>query len=53
MVITPAGESQWRIDAQVGAGIVPDSEPARQYHETLNKAHRWSRCSHNPVTRMR
>ena len=38
MVITPAGESQWRIDAQVGAGIVPDSEPARQYHETLNKA---------------
>jgi anthranilate synthase component 1 len=38
MVITPAGEGQWRIDAQVGAGIVADSEPAREYQETLNKA---------------
>jgi len=33
--------------------IVAGSEPARQYHETLNKAQRWSRCCHNPVTRMR
>ncbi len=38
MVITPAGEGPWRIDAQVGAGIVADSEPAREYQETLNKA---------------
>ncbi len=38
MVITPAGDSQWRVDAQVGAGIVADSEPAREYQETLNKA---------------
>jgi len=38
MVITPAGANQWRVDAQVGAGIVADSEPAREYQETLNKA---------------
>jgi anthranilate synthase component 1 len=38
MVITPASGGQWRIDAQVGAGIVADSEPAREYQETLNKA---------------
>lgn len=38
MVITPAGDGQWRVYAQVGAGIVADSEPAREYQETLNKA---------------
>ncbi len=38
MVITPAGGDEWRVDAQVGAGIVADSEPAREYQETLNKA---------------
>jgi anthranilate synthase component 1 len=38
MVITPAGTGQWRVDAQVGAGVVADSDPAREYQETLNKA---------------
>ncbi len=38
MVITPHGPNQWRIDSQVGAGIVADSEPTREYQETLNKA---------------
>jgi anthranilate synthase component I len=40
LVITPDNEKpgQWRVDAQVGAGIVADSEPGREYQETLNKA---------------
>ena len=38
LVITPGGNNQWRVDAQVGAGIVADSEPAQEYRETLNKA---------------
>jgi anthranilate/para-aminobenzoate synthase component I len=28
----------WRADVQVGAGIVADSEPAREYQETVHKA---------------
>ncbi len=38
LVITPREDGQWRVDAQVGAGIVADSEPYREYEETLNKA---------------
>ncbi len=39
LVITPDGATgSWRVDAQVGAGIVADSEPASEYQETLNKA---------------
>jgi anthranilate synthase component 1 len=38
LVITPGGDNQWRVDAQVGAGIVADSEPAQEYRETLHKA---------------
>lgn len=38
LVITPGGDEGWRVDAQVGAGIVADSEPAGEYQETLNKA---------------
>ncbi len=38
MVLTPSASGGWRVDAQVGAGIVADSEPAREYQETLNKA---------------
>lgn len=38
LVITPNGANQWRVDAQVGAGIVADSEPSREYQETLHKA---------------
>ncbi len=38
LVIGPGGDGVWRVDAQVGAGIVADSEPANEYNETLNKA---------------
>ena len=38
LVITPAEDGKHRVDAQVGAGIVADSEPAMEYQETLNKA---------------
>lgn len=38
LVITPSAAGGWRVDAQVGAGIVADSEPASEYRETLNKA---------------
>lgn len=39
LVITrPDGASSYTVDAQVGAGIVADSEPAREYHETIGKA---------------
>lgn len=38
LVITPASGGKWRADAQVGAGIVADSEPAREHQETSHKA---------------
>ncbi len=38
LVITPNPAGGNRVDAQVGAGIVADSEPVREYQETLNKA---------------
>ncbi|MHC4697921.1 MAG: anthranilate synthase component I [Planctomycetota bacterium] len=38
LVITPTPGGKHRVDAQVGAGIVADSEPAQEYQETLNKA---------------
>jgi len=38
LVVTPSGTERWRVDAQVGAGIVADSEPPSEYQETLNKA---------------
>ncbi len=38
LVITPGEGDTWRVDAQVGAGIVADSEPSLEYQETLNKA---------------
>jgi len=39
LVITPSSDAGiWQIDAQVGAGIVADSEPATEYQETLSKA---------------
>ncbi|MCH7573054.1 MAG: anthranilate synthase component I family protein, partial [Planctomycetes bacterium] len=31
LVITPGDDGQWRVDAQVGAGIVADSQPSREY----------------------
>lgn len=38
MVITPGQKAKHRVDLQVGAGIVADSEPHREYQETINKA---------------
>lgn len=38
LVITPTSDGRHRVDAQVGAGIVADSEPSREFQETLNKA---------------
>jgi len=38
LVVTPHQGGGYRVDAQVGAGIVADSEPAREHQETLNKA---------------
>ena len=38
LVMTPTEDGRYRVDAQVGAGIVADSEPALEYQETLNKA---------------
>jgi anthranilate synthase component 1 len=38
MVVLPAGEGDWRVQVQAGAGLVADSQPAAEYQETLNKA---------------
>jgi anthranilate synthase component I len=38
LVITPTADGKWRADAQVGAGIVADSEPKNEYQETRHKA---------------
>ena len=38
MVITPTSDGGHRVDAQVGAGIVADSEPANEFTETMHKA---------------
>jgi anthranilate synthase component 1 len=38
LVAQPVGDGRWRDYIQVGAGIVADSVPEREYQETLNKA---------------
>ena len=38
LVITDGGKTGRKVYAQVGAGIVADSEPAAEYAETLHKA---------------
>jgi anthranilate synthase component 1 len=38
LVMRPVGDGRYVVDAQVGAGIVADSVPAREYEETINKA---------------
>ncbi len=38
LVLTPTTDGKWRADAQVGAGIVADSEPKNEYQETRHKA---------------
>jgi anthranilate synthase component 1 len=38
MVVRPKGNNQHRVSVQAGAGLVADSDPAKEYEETLNKA---------------
>ena len=38
LVVTPSDNGECRVDAQVGAGIVADSQPDLEYKETLQKA---------------
>ncbi|MEO1004033.1 MAG: chorismate-binding protein [Cyanobacteria bacterium J06638_7] len=38
MVVLPAAGGGWRVQVQAGAGVVADSRPEAEYHETLNKA---------------
>ncbi len=38
LVIQPSDNGRWRAFIQVGAGVVADSSPAREYEETLSKA---------------
>jgi len=38
LVVTSSDKGKWRVDAQVGAGIVADSQPDLEYKETLQKA---------------
>jgi anthranilate synthase component I len=38
MVVKSLGNGQHQINVQAGAGIVADSDPQREYEETLNKA---------------
>ncbi|MGK7876571.1 MAG: anthranilate synthase component I [Xenococcaceae cyanobacterium] len=38
MVVRPQKENQHLVSVQAGAGLVADSDPEREYEETLNKA---------------
>nr|WP_290228001.1 anthranilate synthase component I [Trichocoleus desertorum] len=38
MVVRNQGNGKHRVSVQAGAGLVADSEPEREYQETLNKA---------------
>lgn len=38
MIVRPGSDGQHQISVQAGAGIVADSDPQKEYEETLNKA---------------
>lgn len=38
MVVRPQGNNQHLVTVQAGAGLVADSDPEKEYEETLNKA---------------
>ncbi len=38
MVVQPGQNGSWRVQVQAGAGLVADSRPEAEFHETLNKA---------------
>jgi anthranilate synthase component 1 len=38
MIVQDQGENQHQVSVQAGAGVVADSQPQKEYEETLNKA---------------
>ncbi len=38
MIVENQGDNQHRVSVQAGAGLVADSQPEKEYEETLNKA---------------
>ena len=38
MIVRPQQGNQHLVSVQAGAGLVADSDPQREYEETLNKA---------------
>ena len=38
MVVRPQGKNQHIVTVQAGAGLVADSDPEKEYEETINKA---------------
>jgi anthranilate synthase component 1 len=38
MIVRPQGNQNYLVSVQAGAGLVADSEPEKEYEETLNKA---------------
>ncbi|MFM6452543.1 MAG: chorismate-binding protein, partial [Planktothrix sp.] len=38
MIVQAQGENQHQVSVQAGAGVVADSQPQKEYEETLNKA---------------
>ena len=38
MVVRPQGNNQHLVTVQAGAGLVADSDPEKEYEETINKA---------------
>ncbi len=38
MIVQPSLGNEYRVSVQAGAGIVADSQPIKEYEETLNKA---------------
>ncbi|NEO66624.1 MAG: anthranilate synthase component I, partial [Moorea sp. SIO4G2] len=37
-VVRPSGSGKHTVSVQAGAGLVADSDPEKEYQETLNKA---------------
>ena len=38
MVVTPINHARYEVSVQAGAGLVKDSQPEKEYEETMNKA---------------
>jgi anthranilate synthase component I len=46
MVIVPGEGGRWTVHVQAGAGIVADSDPDAEHHETVNKAAALAKAIH-------